>query len=117
MPFLGVTQSAFCSGKVRSQYSSPLSIQKTGNIWHLPIEAMDEKSVKLMQLVHGEPAMSLGDQRYNAYREQIMKGTLRPERLPQSSGDAVQHGRRMFTQLREWALLDVNLTIGPYRYG
>ena len=56
--------------------------------------------------------MSLGDQRYNAYGEQIMKGTLRPERLPQSSGDAVQHGRRMFTQLREWVLLDVNLTIG-----
>ena len=70
-----------------------------------------------MQLVHGEPTMSLGDQRYNAYREQIMKGTLRPERLPQSSGDAVQHGRRMFTQLRECVLLDVNLTIGPYRYG
>ena len=46
-----------------------------------------------------------------------MKGTLRPESLPQSSGDAVQHLRRMFTQLREWVLLDVNLTIGPYRYG
>ena len=46
-----------------------------------------------------------------------MKGTLRPERLPQSSGDAVQHGRRMFAKLREWVLLDVNLTIGPYRYG
>ena len=70
-----------------------------------------------MQLVYGEPIMSLGDQRYNAYREQIMKGTSRPEKLPQSSGDAVQYGRRMFTQLRKWVLLDVNLTIGPYRYG
>ena len=49
--------------------------------------------------MYGEPTMSLGDQRYNAYREQIMKGTLRPERWPQSSGVAVQHGRRMFTQL------------------
>ena len=84
MPFLGVTQSVFCLGKVRSQYSSPLSIQKkTGNIWHPPIEAIDEKGIKRMQLVYGEPTMSLGDQRYNAYREQIMKGTLRPERLPQ----------------------------------
>ena len=45
-----------------------------------------------------------------------MKGTLRPERLPQSSGAAVQYGRRMLTQLREWVLLDVNLAIGPYRY-
>ena len=62
MPFLGVTQSIFCSGKVRSKYSSPLSIQKTGNIRHPPIEAVDEKSVKLMQLVYGEPTMSLGDQ-------------------------------------------------------
>ena len=70
-----------------------------------------------MQLVHDEPTMSLGDQRYDAYREQIMKGTLRPETLRQSSGDAVQHGQRMFTQLREWVLPDVNLTIGPYRYG
>ena len=70
-----------------------------------------------MQLVYGEPTMSLGDQRSNAYREQIMKGTLRPERLPQSSGAAVKYGRRMLTQLREWVLLDVNLTIGPYRYG
>ena len=70
-----------------------------------------------MQLVYGEPTMSLGDQRYNACREQIMKGTLRPERLPQSTGNAVQHGRHMFTQLREWVLLDVNLTFGPYRYG
>ena len=49
-----------------------------------------------MQLVYGEPTMSLGDQRYNAYREQIMIGTLRLERLSQSSGDAVQHGRRMY---------------------
>ena len=48
-----------------------------------------------------------------------MKGTLRPERLPmpQSSGAVVQYGRRMLTQLREWVLLDVNLTIGPYKYG
>ena len=46
-----------------------------------------------------------------------MKGTLRPERLPQSSSDAVQHGRRMFIQLREWVLLYVNLAIRPYRYG
>ena len=45
-----------------------------------------------------------------------MKGTLRPERLPQSRGAGVQYGRRMLTQLREWVLLDVNLTIGPYRY-
>ena len=117
IPFPDVTQSVFCSGKVSSQYSSPLSIQKTGNIWHPPIEAIDEKSVKLMQLVYGEPTMSLSDQRYNAYRDQIMKGTLRPERLPQSSSDAAQHGRRMFTQLREWVLQDVNLIIGPYRYG
>ena len=35
-----------------------------------------------MQLVYGEPKMNLGDQRYSAYMEQIMKGTLRPERLP-----------------------------------
>ena len=47
-----------------------------------------------MQLMYGEPTMSLGDQRYNAYREQIKKETLRPERLPQSSGVAVQHRRR-----------------------
>ena len=47
----------------------------------------------------------------------IKKGTFRPERLSQSSGAAVQYGRRMLTQLREWVLLDVNLTIGPYRYG
>ena len=112
-----VTQSVFCSGKVSSQYSSPLSIQKTGKIWHPPIEAIDEKSVKLMQLVYGEPTMSLSDQRYNAYRDQIMKGTLKPERLLQSSGDAVQHGRRIFTQLKEYVLLDVNLTARPYRYG
>ena len=118
MPFLGVTQSVFCSGKVRSQYSSALSIQKkAGNIWHPRIEAIDEISVKLMQLMCDEPTMSLSDQRYNAYKEQIMKGTLRPERLPQSSSDPFQHGRRMFTQLREWVLLNVNLTIGPYRYG
>ena len=46
-----------------------------------------------------------------------MKGTLRLQRLPQSGDAAVQYGRRMLTQLREWVLLDVNLTIGPYRYG
>ena len=61
--------------------------------------------------------MSLGDQQYNAYGEQIMKGTLRPERLPQSSGDTVQHERLMLIQLREWVLLDVDVAIGPYRYG
>ena len=110
MPFLGVTQSVFCSGKVRSQYSSPLSVQKTDNIWHPPIEVIDEKSVKLMQLVYGESTMSLGDQRYSAYREQIMQGTLRPR----SSGAAAQHGRRVFTQLREWVPLGVSLTIRPY---
>ena len=96
---------------------SLINPRKTGNIWRPPIESIDGKGVKPMQLVYGEPTMSLGDQRYNAYREQIMKGTFRPEILPQLSGVAVQHGRRMFTQLREWVLLDVNLTIGPYRYG
>ena len=98
MPFLSVTQSVFCSGKVRLQYSCLLSIQKTGSIWHPPIEAINEKSVRLMQILYGEPTMSLGDQRYSVYREQIIKGTLRLERLPQSSGVAVQHGRRVFTQ-------------------
>ena len=45
-----------------------------------------------------------------------MKGTFRPERLPQSSSAAcaVHHERRVFTQLREWVLLDAYLTIGPY---
>ena len=89
MPFLGVSQSVFCSRKVRLQYSSPLAIQKTSNTWHPPIEAIDEKSVKLMQHVYGEPTMSLGDQRYSAYREKIIEGTLRPDILPLSSGAAV----------------------------
>ena len=43
-----------------------------------------------------------------------MKGTLRPERLPQSSGAKVQYGRRILKILREWVFLDVNLTIAPY---
>ena len=61
--------------------------------------------------------MTNGTNAYSyTYREQIMKGTLRTDRLSQSSGDAVQHGRRIITQLTEWVLLDVNLTIGPYRY-
>ena len=58
----------FGKGNIAVLKSIIVNPKKTGNIWHPPIEAFDEKSVKLMQLVYSEPTMSLGDQRYNAYR-------------------------------------------------
>ena len=41
------------------------------------IEVIDEESVKLMQLEYGNPAVTLGDQRYTAYRKQVVKGSLK----------------------------------------
>ena len=41
------------------------------------IEVIDEGSVKLMQLEYGNPAETLGDQRYTAYGKQVLKGSLK----------------------------------------
>ena len=41
------------------------------------IEDIDEESVKLMQLEYGDPAVTLGDQRYTAYGKQVVKGRLK----------------------------------------
>ena len=41
------------------------------------IEFIDEESVKLMQLEYGNPAVTLGNQRYTAYGKQVMKGSLK----------------------------------------
>ena len=41
------------------------------------IEVIDEESVKLMQLVYGNPVVILGDQRYTAYGNQVVKGSLK----------------------------------------
>ena len=75
---MGVTQSAICSGKVRSQCSNPIN-QKNRQYMatiidafmnpNTPIEVIDEKSVERMERVYGEPAKSLGDQQYSAYRK------------------------------------------------
>ena len=41
------------------------------------IEVIDEEGVKLIQLEYGNPAVTLGDQRYTAYGKQAVKGSLK----------------------------------------
>lgn len=74
------------------------------------LQDIDSAETKLMSLVYGDPTASLGDLRYSAYKRQVIQGKLKPERLPPSTGAVVQHSRRTFTQLREWILLDPNLS-------
>ena len=59
----------------------------------------------------------MGDSHCNIYYLHGLRETScerKPERLPPSCGAALQYGRCVFTQLKEWVLLDGNLTEGPY---
>ena len=62
-----------------------------------------------MQLIYGDISKSRGELRCIAYRKQIEKGKVTPERIPTSEGAGKQHSRRTFSTLREWILLNVNL--------
>ena len=73
------------------------------------LEAIDRDGVRLMQLIYGDISKSRGELRYIAFRKQIAKGKVTPERVPTSEGARKQHSRRTFSTLREWILLNVNL--------
>ena len=74
----------------------------------IPLEVID-RGVRLMQLIYGDISKSRGELRNIAYRRQIAKGKVTPERIPISEGAGKQHSRRTFSTLREWILLTVNL--------
>ena len=74
------------------------------------IEVIDEESVKLMQLEYGNPAVTCGDQRYTAYGKQVVKGSLKDYPVMRGCTSA---WTIWFIQLKEWVLLDGNLTEWP----
>ena len=74
-----------------------------------PLEVINREDVRLMQLIYGDISKSRGELRYIAYRKQIAKGKVTPERIPTSEGARKQLSRRTFSTLREWILLNVNL--------
>ena len=49
-----------------------------------PLEEIDREGVRLMQLIYGDISKSRGELRYIAYRKQIAKGKVTPERIPTS---------------------------------
>ena len=82
MRILSVTQSIICSAKGKIAVLKSLKCKT----WHLSsmrlnpsthIEVIDEESVKLMQLEYGNPVVTPGDQRYTAYGNQVVKGSLK----------------------------------------
>ena len=75
------------------------------------IEVINEESVKLMQLKYGNLADTHGDQRYTAYGKHFVKGSLKVY----SRYAGCTSARTMCVySLKEWVLLDGNLTEGPY---
>ena len=82
MRILSVTQSIICSSKgnitvLKSLMQNMASIIDVFINPSTHIEVIDEESVKLMQLEYGNPAVTLGDQWYTAYRKQVVKGSLK----------------------------------------
>ena len=54
--------------------------------------------------------------RYEKYNQLVTKGTFKPDKLPPTTGAAVQHALRAYLQYRDWLLLE-SQSLDPIEYG
>ena len=66
---------------------------------------VSEAGVKLFQYLYSNIDKPLNQQRYVKYNMLMAKGVFKPEKLPPTSGAAMQHALRAYLQYRDWLLL------------
>ncbi len=72
--------------------------------------------MKLFQYLYKQLEVPLDQIRYEKYNTLIAKGVFKPEKLPPTSGTAIQHALRAYLQYHDWLLLD-SQTLDPTEYG
>lgn len=78
--------------------------------------AISEAGVKLFQYLYNNADVSLNQLRYNKYNKLMAKGVFKPEKLPPTTGAAIQHALRAYLQHRDWLLLE-SQSAEPREYG
>ena len=66
-------------------------------------EEISEAEVKLFQYLYSNIDKPLNQKRYDML---MTKGIFKPEKLPTTSGAAMQHALRAYLQYRDWLLLE-----------
>ena len=88
------------------QDSAPEEVFQTFNNLRATKREISEAGVKLFQYLYSNINKPLNQQRYDKYNMLMAKGVLKPEKLPPTSGAAMQHALRAYFQYRDWLLLE-----------
>ncbi|CAL8289783.1 unnamed protein product [Arctogadus glacialis] len=56
-------------------------------------------------IFHGKPSEDLEDLRFDIFSQQAAAGSIKPEKLPPTTGAAAQHSLWAYIQTRDWLLL------------
>ena len=117
MRILRVTQSIICWQRVILHYSSPLNAKHC--MYHQCLYKPQHahwsywrRKCKTDAAWVWQPGSDSWWPAVHGLRE--TSSERKPERLPPSCGAILQYGRCVFTQLKEWVLLDGNLIEEPY---
>lgn len=58
-----------------------------------------------MLMFRGKPPKDLGDLRFDIFSKRAAAGSIKPEKLPPTTGAAAQHSLRAYLQTRDWLVL------------
>jgi hypothetical protein len=58
-----------------------------------------------MLMFHGKPPKDLEDLRFDIFSKRAAAGSIKPEKLPPTTGAAAQHSLRAYLQTRDWLML------------
>ena len=88
------------------QDSAPEEVFQTFNNLRVTKGEISEAGVKVFQYLYSNIDKPLNQQRYDKYNIIMAKGVFKPEKLPPTSGAAMQHSSRAYLQYRDWLLLE-----------
>ena len=98
------------------QDNAPKEFFQTFNNLRATKEEIAEAGIKLFQYLYNNVDTPLNQLRYDKYNTLMAKGVFKPERLPPTTGAAIQHSLRAYLQYRDWLMLE-SQSMNPREYG
>ena len=102
--------------KMLCKNSAPEEVFQTFNNLRATKVDISEAGVRLFQYLYSNIDKPLNQQRYDKYNKLMAKGVFKPEKLPLTSGAAIQHALRANFQYRYWLLLE-SQSLDPREFG
>ena len=79
-------------------------------------KAVIQAGTAIFQYLYHGPNLTLGEIWYKMFSRKAVAGMIKPETLPPTEGEAVQHSLRAYLQTRDWILLQ-SMSLNPCDYG